>query len=147
MENFKLMLLILVCFGLSACSSSSNNQEQQIHTGSNILKTFGDEDLMRMQEFVDRFNDKNGDYVLAIPPIIDGGYTIYDLKSDGNLLTIRMDSTRDIYGGKESTFTCGAMKIQDEGDKQHLVLGKCEGLEEDAAAEVIFFTFNSGLTQ
>jgi hypothetical protein len=147
MENFKLMLLILVCFGLSACSNSNNNQEQQIHTGNNIIKTFGDEDLMRMQEFVDRFNDKKGDYVLAIPPIIDGGYTIYDLKSDGTLVTIRMDGTRDMYGGRESTFTCGAMKIQDEGDKQQLVLGKCEGLDDITAAEVNFFTFNGGLTQ
>lgn len=147
MKNFKLVLLILVCFGLSACSNSSNNQEQKIYTGSNILKTFGDEDLNRMQEFVDRFNDKNGDYVLAIPPIIDGGYTIYDLNSNGNLLTIRMDSTRDMYGrGKESTFTCGAMKIQEEGDKQQLVLGKCEGLEEGSATEVKLFTFNSDLT-
>ncbi len=147
MKNFKFVLLILVCFGLSACSNSSNNQEQQIHTGSNILKTFGDEDLNRMQEFVDRFNDKNGDYVLAIPPIIDGGYTIYDFNSDGNLVTIRMDGTRDMYGGRESTFTCEAMKIQEEGDKQQLVLGQCEGLEEGTAAEVKLFTFNGDLTR
>lgn len=99
-----------------------------------------------MQEFVDRFNDKIGDYIVAIPPIIDGGYTIYDLKSDGNLVTIRADSTRDMYSGRESTLTCGAMKIQDEGDKQQLVLGECEGLEEDSTADVNFFTFNGSLT-
>lgn len=111
------------------------------------MKTFGDEDLKRMQEFVDRFNDKNGDYVLAIPPIIDGGYTIYDLNSDGNLVTIRMDGTRDMYGGEETTFTCGEMKIQDDGDEQQLMLGKCEGLEEGNVVEVEFFTFNGDLTR
>lgn len=92
-------------------------------------------------------HDKNGDYVLAIPPIIDGGYTIYDFNSDGNLVTIRMDGTRDMYGGRESTFTCGAMRIQEEGDKQQLVLGQCEGLEEGTAAKVKLFTFNGDLTQ
>jgi hypothetical protein len=111
------------------------------------LKTFDDEDLMRMQEFVNRFNNKKGDYILAIPPIINGGYTIYDLKSDGNLVTIRMDGTRDNYSGKESKFTCGAMKMEKEGDKQHLVLGKCKGLEEVNASEVNFFTFNGDLTR
>lgn len=146
MKNFKFILLILVCLGLSACSSSNNNQEQQIHTGSDILKTFGDEDFKRVQEFVDRFNDKNGDYILAIPPIIDGGYTIYDLKSDGNIVTIRMDGTRDMYGGTESTFTCKAMDIQDDGSKQLLVLDKCEGLE-GGVTEVKLFTFNSELTR
>jgi hypothetical protein len=146
MKNFKPVLLILVCFRLSACSNSSNNHDQQIHTGSNILKRFGDEDLMRMQEFVDKFNDKIGDYILAIPPIIDGGYTICDLKSDGSLVTIRSDGTRDMYSSRESTFTCGAMKILDEGDKQQLVVGKCKGLEQDTAAEFKLFTFNGDLT-
>ncbi|WP_054028657.1 hypothetical protein [Bacillus sp. FJAT-28004] len=98
MKNFKLVLLILVCFGISACSNSSNNHKQPIHTGSDILKTFGDEDLIRMKEFVDRFNNKKSDYVLAIPPFLDGGYSIYDLISDGKLVTIKRDSTRDIYG-------------------------------------------------
>ncbi|WP_054028103.1 DUF4362 domain-containing protein [Bacillus sp. FJAT-28004] len=144
MKNFKLVLLILVCFGISACSNSSNNHKQPIHTGSDILKTFGDEDLIRMKEFVDRFNNKKSDYVLAIPPFLDGGYSIYDLISDGKLVTIKRDSTRDIYGGSKSTFTCKAMKIQEEGDEQQLVLGSCEA-EEGSVAEVKLFTFNGDL--
>lgn len=146
MKNLKLVFLILVCFGLSSCSNASNNQEQQTHTGSDILKTFGDVDLDRMHDFVDRFNDKKPDYVLAIPPFFDGGYTIYDLISDGNLLTIKMVATRDIYGGTNSTFTCKAMKIKEEIDKQQLVLGNCE-TEEGSVAELEFFTFNGDLTR
>lgn len=80
------------------------------------MKTFGDEDFKHVQEFVDRFNDKNGDYILAIPPIIDGGCTICDLKSDGNIVTIRLDGTRDMYGGTESTFTCKVFRMMEVSD-------------------------------
>ncbi|WP_270169258.1 DUF4362 domain-containing protein [Paenibacillus sp. SYP-B4298] len=146
MKYSNLLLLILVCFGLSACSNSTSYQEQQIHTGQNILKTFGDEDLERMQEFVDRFNDNRSDYVMAIPPIIDGGYAIYDLKSDGDMVTVRTDRTRDMYSGKESTFSCRAMEVRKDGSKQIVVLDKCEGLEEEAT-EVELFTFDRELSR
>lgn len=99
-----------------------------------------------MKEFVNRFNNEKPDYVLAIPPFIDGGYTIYDLISDGNLLTIKMDGTRDMYGGKKSTFTCEDMKIQEEGDEHRLVLGNCEA-EEGSIAVLDFFTFSGDLTK
>ena len=46
------------------CYRSKNN-ELQSRAGNNILNTFGGEDLERMQEFVKRFDDKIGDYVLA----------------------------------------------------------------------------------
>ena len=65
MKKFKLVLLILISIGLTACANTSNNNELQSRAGNNILKMFGGEDLERMQEFVKRFDDKIGDYVLA----------------------------------------------------------------------------------
>jgi hypothetical protein len=137
MKNSVLIFLLFICVGMTACSSSKVKERQQTHQGSSILKAFDDEDLQRMQEFVDRFNDKKGDYILAIPPIIDGGYSIYDLNSDGSTVTIRIDSTRDIYSGNKYTYSCGSMKIE----KAALVLNKCEGVEE-GFSELKLFTFN-----
>jgi hypothetical protein len=141
MKKLAFTIYILMCISLVACSSSKVDKNKQIiHHESNIMKSFDEQDYKRMKQFVDRFNDKKGDYILAIPPIIDGGYTIYDLYSDGNRVTIKIDGTRDIYGGREYKYVCGAMKIENNGEEQVVVMNKCEGLEEGATV-VRLFTF------
>ena len=74
-------------------------------------------------------------------------YSIYDLYSDGNVVKVKIDSTRDTYGkGNEMEFTCNSIKIKEDGDEQLLVLDKCEGIEK-GVSEVKLFTFNGDITR
>ncbi|WP_084760229.1 DUF4362 domain-containing protein [Cohnella panacarvi] len=120
-------LLIL----LSACSSPNKTIESR--KPDNILINYDKEDFSRIEEFVARFNKHQADYLLVIPPIIDGGYWIYDFISDGKQVKITIDTSRDGYSdGSISKYSCQGLSINrdrgEDGKSRKVLQAKnCDG--------------------
>lgn len=125
---------------LSACSTLTGETKSQSTVGSDILKTFGKEDKERMQKFINRFDDHKVDYVLAIPPFIDGGYVIYDLIAGNGKIKVRMDTTRDTYSNDAGLeLTCKAIKFDNNGT---VVVEQCTGPEGVEVSHYSLFSFD-----
>jgi hypothetical protein len=96
-----------------------------------------------MQRFVDRANEGKVDYLIAIPPIIDGGYVIYDLMSQEGAIKVRMDNTRDNYSnGIGYELTCKSIKFTQEATEQNVVVEQCKGPTGDIPQHKLF-TFDT----
>lgn len=96
-----------------------------------------------MQRFVDRSNQGKVDYLIAIPPIIDGGYVIYDLKSQEGAIKFRMDNTRDNYSnGIGYELSCKSIKFTQEADEKNVVVEQCKGPTGDVPQHTLF-TFDT----
>ncbi|WP_201004916.1 DUF4362 domain-containing protein [Paenibacillus glycanilyticus] len=93
-----------------------------------------------MQHFINRFHDHKFDYVLAIPPFLDGGYVIYDLIADDGEVKVRLDSTRDIYSSDAGLqLTCKAIEFDNKGT---VVVEQCTGPESVEVSHYSLFSFD-----
>lgn len=95
---------------------------------------------MRMQRFINRFQDHKFDYVLAIPPFIDGGYVIYDLIADDGDVKVRVDTTRDMYSSDAGLeLTCKAIEFDNKGT---VAVEQCTGPEGVEVPHYSLFSFD-----
>ena len=128
-----LTMLVALVFIISACTKSEKLPEE--NSTDDILINYNEEDFKRIEYFVSRFNEAKSDYFIVIPPIIDGGYWIYDFFTDGKEVNIRIDSTRDSYSNRENhEFSCKGISIinekSDDGEvRRVLEASGCKGTE------------------
>jgi len=109
-----------------------SNVTRRSHPQDNILTKYDEMDFNRIAKFVSRSNEGQNDYLLVIPPIIDGGYWIYELKTEGNRVAISIDTTRDAYASKSVfNYSCDYVTIDDQDaqgeNRKVLVANKCNG--------------------
>jgi len=136
MRRFKIVFItiISVALVLSACTQSEKPSAK--NSTNDILVNYDEEDFKRIEYFVSRFNEGKGDYILVIPPIIDGGYWIYDFLTDGKEVSIKIDSSRDFYSNREKfEFSCKGISIinekNDEGEVISILEANgCKGSED-----------------
>lgn len=135
------MFIALTLFANSACSNKDEVSESSYP--SDIIVKYDAADMKRIERFVDRFKEGKRDAFMAIPPIVDGGYWIYDFITDGSTVTMKVDSTRDSYAqGKVSTYTCQGVAIVKEksGDGEmvdYLSVSDCDGAEKFEQGNVL----------
>ncbi|MDF2652765.1 MAG: hypothetical protein K0Q73_8570 [Paenibacillus sp.] len=131
-RSIKFLLIgVIVCL-LCSCSKSDEQRDQR---HDNILINYDLTDFKRIEKFVSRFKEGKGDYLLVIPPIIDGGYWIYDIHSDGTKIDISIDASRDFYSDQSvSKYSCKGITINDEkfeGKTRRVVTANnCDGKEQ-----------------
>jgi hypothetical protein len=85
-----LLIVIVGALVVNPASNKNNLERDEI-----ILHRFDRVEIERLNELVKRHQDGKGDYLMLIPPIIDGGYWIYDMHSNGKEITWTIDNTRD----------------------------------------------------
>jgi hypothetical protein len=138
--------ILVLGSSLLLVSCTDNEPEVEKEILSSFLINFDEVDLKRMDEFIARFHDEKGDYLMAIPPYMDGGYTIYDIHSDGRVINVRIDTTRDIYSDQQQRiFVCDSViKKKDERYDEPLLKYYALNCEEDGKEkyeEVMLFSF------
>lgn len=95
---------------------------------NNILHHFDKVDVDRLNEMVERHKNGKGDYLLLIPPILDGGYWIHDVHSNGREVTWTIDNTRDGMSAKEGkqVYKCKNISMDETEDYYVYTLNQCD---------------------
>ncbi|GLX67915.1 DUF4362 domain-containing protein [Paenibacillus glycanilyticus] len=93
-----------------------------------ILYRFDKKDIRRVNEMVERHNEGKGDYLMLIPPVIDGGFWIYDVHSDGKKITWTIDNSRDGMSGErgKTVYSCKNISMQEDRDSYRYTLHQCD---------------------
>jgi hypothetical protein len=93
-----------------------------------ILHNFNMLDVDRLNEMVQRHKEGKGDYLMLIPPIIDGGYSIHDVHSNGREVTWTIDNTRDGMSSEHGKQVYRCKRISMDETKEHYVyiLNQCD---------------------
>ena len=121
-------IMLVVIAALITILSITLVQQDSSDDRETILSRFDNKDIKRLDEFVQRHQNGNGDYLMLIPPIIDGGYWIHDVHSDGKEITWTIDNTRDGMSAErgKSVYTCKRISKQEESDFYVYTLDQCE---------------------
>ncbi|REE67027.1 hypothetical protein A8990_14536 [Paenibacillus taihuensis] len=80
------LILIIAVLGTILCFTIMKTDTSD-RKNDTILYHFDLKDVNRLNELVERHNNGKGDYLMLIPPIIDSGYVINDVHSDGKEVT------------------------------------------------------------
>ncbi|ANE45525.1 hypothetical protein SY83_03460 [Paenibacillus swuensis] len=94
-----------------------------------ILYDFDEADVDRLNEMVHRHANRKGDYLMLIPPIIDGGYSIHDVHSNGRVITWTIDNSRDGMSSErdrgKQTFNCLGISLHTDKEFYKYTLDEC----------------------
>lgn len=146
MKLREILIMICACSWLAGCSEGEIKEAEK--RNDSFIVHFDQADLQRMEKFTDRFHDRKGDYVMAIPPIVDGGYWIYDLRSDGRKIEVMIDNTRDGYSSDrgQEKLVCEDIALEAHaGDGEHYTNVVVKGCDpSDGGDSVYLFRFGRG---
>jgi hypothetical protein len=141
------VLLLIIC-SLVIILVNTNHENQSPPTKSNTISrsdsfliNFDRKDYERLKTLVTRFKEGKGDNLMLIPPIIDGGYWIHDVMSDGREIRWTVDSSRDPYSidkGK-TEYICKAIDIKETSNHYSFELSKCNNHEENEKLGLVSF--------
>jgi hypothetical protein len=97
-----------------------------------ILHNFDQADIDRLNEMVQRHENGKGDYLMLIPPIIDGGYWIHDVHSDGREITWTIDNTRDGMSSErgKQIYRCKSISQHETKEQYVYTLSQCDNQGE-----------------
>jgi hypothetical protein len=146
-RSLNFILLFIIC-GLIIILLKATNENQNSSSNNSIIRrsdsflvNFNRTDYNRLEKLVNRFKDGKGDNLMLIPPIIDGGYTIHDVMSDGREIRWTVDNTRDGMSADrgKTEYVCKAIDINET--KAHFVfeLSKCNNHEEKEKVGLVSF--------
>lgn len=93
-----------------------------------ILHHFNKVDVERLNEMVQRHQNGKGDYLMLIPPIIDGGYWIHDVHSNGREITWTLDNTRDGMSSErgKQVYRCKSISMNETKEHYVYTLDQCD---------------------
>ncbi|WP_436236312.1 hypothetical protein [Paenibacillus sp. LjRoot153] len=93
-----------------------------------ILHHFNKVDVERLYEMVQRHKNGKGDYLVLIPPIIDGGFWIHDVQSNGREVTWTIDNTRDGMSSEhgKQVYRCKRISMDETKDHYVYTLNQCD---------------------
>ncbi|WP_163951567.1 DUF4362 domain-containing protein [Paenibacillus sp. SYP-B3998] len=99
-----------------------------------ILHRFDQTDIKRLNELVERHKNGKGDYLMLIPPIIDGGYWIHDVQSDGNEITWTIDNNRDGMSSEhgKQVYRCKSISMHETKEHYVYTLDQCDNEGENS---------------
>ncbi|MNJ48394.1 hypothetical protein D3C77_435870 [compost metagenome] len=144
--TFLLVLVILILSVLMILlfiNSTGKNTDVNIdeaNRNNSILINFDEKDLGQLKDLVSRFKEGKGDYLMLIPPIIDGGYWIHDVYSNGGEIEWSIDNTRDGMSGTGKgirKYTCQSIDKYETEEFFTIELSKCENHEPNEKLPVI----------
>jgi hypothetical protein len=143
--NF-ILLFIICCLVIILFKATNENQNisksnSTISRSDSFLINFNRKDYNRLKTLVTRFNDGKGDNLMLIPPIIDGGYLIHDVMSNGREIRWTVDNTRDAYSSDrgKTEYICKAIDINETTDHYVFELSKCNNHEDNEKLGLVSF--------
>lgn len=114
-----------------------NHEANRNHS---ILISFDEKDLEQLEDLVSRFKEGKGHNLMLIPPVVDGGYWIHDVYSNGREIEWTIDNTRDGMSGDGRgirKYTCKAIDKNETEELFTIELSQCDGFEPNEKFSVI----------
>jgi hypothetical protein len=143
--NF-ILLFIICCLIIALLKATNENRNNSTNTSTisssdSFLVNFNRTDYNRLEALVNRFKDGKGDVLMLIPPILDGGYWIHDVMSNGREIRWIVDNTRDPYSSDrgKTEYICKAIDIKETKDHFVFELSKCNNHEENEKLGLVSF--------
>jgi hypothetical protein len=90
-----LLLIIIFSLVIALITTNKFQRSTDVSRSEHFLINFDQKDFNRLKEMVSRFKEGKGDNLMIIPPIIDGGYWIHDVMSNGREIYWVVDNSRD----------------------------------------------------
>jgi len=122
--NLALLIVVIV----AVWYQTSKEAKEPVY--SDILTRFDDKELDQLDDVINRYKDGKGGYLMLIPPVVDGGYWIYEYWSNGRELKWTVDNSRDGMSGSDRgvrVYSCKAMDKEESAEDYWVVLSECEG--------------------
>ena len=136
-------LLLTIILGLIITLIITNKDQSSKEDSRNefILVNFDIKDFKLLEELVNRFKEGKGDNLMIIPPIIDGGYWIHDVMSNGREIYWMVDNTRDGMSSDRGKveYICKAIDINESEEYYTIELSKCNDFMEDEKLGMVYF--------
>ncbi|GGG78251.1 DUF4362 domain-containing protein [Paenibacillus radicis (ex Gao et al. 2016)] len=132
--TISILVVIIVLLITALVFQFITSRDQRNQKDEFVLHRMDQADVKRLDEMVLRHQEGKGDFLLVIPPIVDGGYWIHDIHSNGTRVTWTIDNTRDGMSGErgKQEFRCGTVSKQESEYTYDYVLNQCEGMGEEA---------------
>lgn len=125
---------------------TQTTDKNELERKESILHHFNKADAERLNEMVHRHKNEKGDYLKLIPPIIDGGYWIHDVHSNGREITWTIDNTRDGMSSERGKLVYSCKSINMNETKEHYVytLDECDN-EGEKSLSILSIPKENGL--
>lgn len=112
----------------------------EANRNDSILLNFDEKDLEQLEDLVSRFKEGKGSNLMLIPPIVDGGYWIHDVYSNGREIEWTIDNTRDGMSGDGRgirKYTCRSIDKNETEELFTIELSQCDDLDPNEKLSVI----------
>ncbi|WP_168121497.1 DUF4362 domain-containing protein [Paenibacillus sp. HB172176] len=128
------ILTVIVCFIL-VWPGLSDGHKAPMRYQTLITSPFDKEEIAAAERLAMRFKQQKGDFLVVVAQTFEGGYVLYDFRSDGNIVHVRIDASRDAFSnGEILTFDCKSIDMKKftngSGEKKTgLFVSRCTGAE------------------
>lgn len=130
-----LLVILLVFLLMKTLNEKDKNTSESSHLP--ILFNFDNNDLKKIDNFIDNFNHEKSDYLMLIPQPIDSGFVINDVYTEGKTITWSIDNSRDaLSSGKEMSYYCKKIEKEETNDFYTVVLSNCVDFKPDEKLKV-----------
>ncbi|WP_054958520.1 DUF4362 domain-containing protein [Paenibacillus dakarensis] len=138
--NYILLTIILVLIIVLIITNKDRSGKEESRNEF-FLVNFDNKDFKRLEELANRFKEGKGDNLMLIPPIIDGGYWIHDVMSNGSEIYWAVDNSRDGMSSNrgKAEYICKAIDIRESEDHYTFELSKCNNFKEDEKLGMVSF--------
>ncbi|RXZ81742.1 DUF4362 domain-containing protein [Paenibacillaceae bacterium] len=141
--NYVLLIIIagLIAVLITTKASQASNESTVSSNNEHFLINFDQKDFKQLEDFVHRFKEGKGGNLTLIPPIVDGGYWIHDVMSNGREIHYTVDNTRDGMSSDrgQTSSICSAIDIQETEEYYHFELSQCTNpKKEDRLSLAVF---------
>ncbi|GIP58499.1 DUF4362 domain-containing protein [Paenibacillus woosongensis] len=144
--TFLLLLVILIMsvsmiwVVINSMDKGKDADKHEVSRNHSILINFDENDFEQLEDLVSRFKEGKGNYLMLIPPIVDGGYWIHDVYSNGREIKWTIDNTRDGMSGDGRgirKYTCKAIDKNETEELFTIELSQCDDLDPNEKLSVI----------
>lgn len=138
--NF-LLLTIIIILVITLIVTNKYQRSIDVSRNEHFLINFDQRDFNRLEEMVNRFKEGKGDNLMIIPPIVDGGYWIHDVISNGREIQWVVDNSRDGMSSERGRveYICKSIDINESEDYYTFVLSNCKNIKEDEILNIVSF--------
>lgn len=135
-------LLLLIILGLIIALILVLNMAQKPNTNNEyFLVNFDKADFNRLEELVSRFKQNEGDVLMIIPPILDGGHWIHDVISNGREIQWIVDRSRDGMSANrgKTEFSCQEIDMIETEIHFTFELSRCQNYDSNMRFPMVSF--------
>ncbi|WP_019913959.1 DUF4362 domain-containing protein [Paenibacillus sp. HW567] len=132
------ILLVVLLFFLLVNTHKEKVKNTYVSSNLPILLNFDNNDLKKIDHFIDNFNHRKSDYLMLIPRPIDSGFVINDVYTDGKTITWSIDNSRDALStAKTTNYYCQKIEKVETNEFYNILLSNCVDFDPDEKLKIL----------